>query len=93
MGQAFGLEYECGQGPYRTLLLILFLCEENPFKVTTILAHIMLPYNKGHITGVVTLGTDSYFPPEIFSRFRHGCTKGCQSRCVPYVLSKTLRYS
>ena len=42
MGQAFGLEYECGQGPYRTLLLILFLCEENSFKVT-ILAHIMLP--------------------------------------------------
>ena len=30
---------------------------------------------------------------KIFSRFRHGPTKGDHCRCIPYVLSKTLRYS
>ena len=43
--------------------------------------------------GVVTLSTDSKSSSNIFSRFRHGRTKGSQCRCVPYVLSKTLRCS
>ena len=44
------------------------------------------------LTGVVNLSKDSNLPPNFFHAFVMVGTKGCQGRCVPYVLSKTFRY-
>ena len=44
------------------------------------------------IEGCGHFGNGFIFSSNIFSRFRHGRTKGCQCRCIASDLSKTLQY-